>query len=51
MSAGTPALYGLTGRERRQMRVIRNENFVRQGFNNDAMDHVNYMLREPLLSG
>jgi thiamine-monophosphate kinase len=48
MSAGPPALHGLIGSERRQLRLLRNENFRQQGFNSDVNDHVNYMLREQL---
>ena len=48
ISAGPPALHGLTKSKRRRLRLLRNENFVRQGFNSDPAHHVDYMLREKL---
>jgi thiamine-monophosphate kinase len=49
-AVGPPALFGLCGAKKYQLRVLRNENFVRQGFNSDLRDHVNYMLKSDLLA-
>jgi len=48
ISDGPPGLFGVVGDERRPLRVVRNENFVRLGFSGNVGDHVNYMLHEEL---
>jgi thiamine-monophosphate kinase len=45
---GPTALYGLADGKKRGLRLLRNENFARHGFNNDVRDHLQYMLREDL---
>ena len=48
VAAGPPALYGLAGSRKRRLRVLRNENFMRQSFNSDVGGHVDHMLRTQL---
>jgi thiamine-monophosphate kinase len=44
------ALFGIVDGKKRRLRLLRNENFARQGFNSNVKDHVEYMLREKLFA-
>jgi len=45
---GNPAIYGLSGSEARKLKVLRNENFLPDGYNRSPSDHVQAMLTSDL---
>ncbi|TWU19507.1 thiamine-phosphate kinase [Allorhodopirellula heiligendammensis] len=45
---GPPGLFGVEENQRREIRLLRNENFVSHSFNENPMSHTDYLLRTPL---
>jgi len=46
--AGPPRLVGLSEGRRHNLRLLRNENFLKSSFNTDVEEHVEFMLRSQL---
>ena len=45
---GPPALYGREGHKRKRLAMVRNENFIRSGYNQGILAHVDFMLHTKL---
>lgn len=45
---GSPALYALHEGEKKVLKLLRNENFSKLSYNHNIMNHIDYLLKEPL---